>query len=582
MVLKPAMRLFALLLAVAALTGAARPAHAPRSAGYGPRDPAAREAAEDAEASPSADDGDRDEIDADAMAPSAAGSDDDEDQRDGSDLDADDVSALAPNFVPDQKYVVHAVDGVAPSLTPPRLPDLSGYTLKAIEARLPHGPRAQTHIGDMVGEDCFKAFEGGDERLREWATRQQRFPKAIFIEHGRISPRELVENLPDDAIAETAPGVFVARLPIEIRPDAALIIGPEVREFRLSQDRGAFLVNDGKLFMLRSALVAWNEAAQRPARYTDKHDFRPFLLSWGGSETYIGASRIESLGYAASKSYGISISQYSPAMAPRLKRMPPTGWLIDSEIVDNWYGWYCYEADGYVLKGNRFHDNIKYGIDPHDRSRHLIIAQNQTWNTKEKHGIIVSREVNDSWIIDNESHDNALSGIVVDRSSLNDVVAHNKTYRNGGNGVTVYESSSTLIWQNLSTDNAHHGVYIRNSSDIRLYDNLIVRNGLSGVYGLVKDLSDIPRNFQLDPYKQALSLLVAGGQIGANGSGPIAISRTERAEFYNVELIRPQRELGIKLLGMLAPYQTELLDVLVRQRRAVVIEPVRRGGSGQP
>src|SRR3546814_14918680 len=88
-------------------------------------------------------------------------------------------------------------------------------------------------------------------------------------------------------------------------------------------------------------------------------------------------STVANLGYAASKSYGVSISQFSPALAPRMNRPNPTGWLIDSEFYDNWYGFYCYEAEDVVIRGNDYHDNIKYSIDQHDRLRRLIIARTQ-------------------------------------------------------------------------------------------------------------------------------------------------------------------------------------------------------------
>src|SRR3546814_12525544 len=105
-----------------------------------------------------------------------------------------------------------------------------------------------------------------------------------------------------------------------------------------------------------------------------------------------------------------------------MNRPNPTGWLIDSEFYDNWYGFYCYEAEDVVIRGNDYHDNIKYGIDPHDRSRRLIIAGNKAHDTKEKHGIIVSREVDDSWIINKQAYDNELSGIVIDRNSVNNEI----------------------------------------------------------------------------------------------------------------------------------------------------------------
>src|SRR5690606_24220501 len=136
-------------------------------------------------------------------------------------------------------------------------------------------------------------------------------------------------------------------------------------------------------------------------------------------------STVASLGYAASKSYGVSLSQYSPSLVRAMDRDNPTGWLIDSVFEDNWYGFYCYEADDVAIVGNIYRNNIVYGIDPHDRSHRLVMAESEAYGTVQTHGIIVSREVNESWIFRNRSHHNGLSGIVIDRSSVRNVVADN-------------------------------------------------------------------------------------------------------------------------------------------------------------
>jgi poly(beta-D-mannuronate) C5 epimerase len=132
-------------------------------------------------------------------------------------------------------------------------------------------------------------------------------------------------------------------------------------------------------------------------------------------------------------------------MAPKMKRKRPTGWLLNSQFVDNLYGFYCYEADDVVILGNTYRDNIVYGIDPHDRSRRLIIAHNDVFGTHKKHGIILSREVNDSWIIYNRTYNNQLSGIVLDRASVNNLLAYNETYKNRSDGMTLYESGNNLL-----------------------------------------------------------------------------------------------------------------------------------------
>ena len=241
--------------------------------------------------------------------------------------------------------------------------------------------------------------------------------------------------------------MFVARLPIVVSQGATLDIDKQVKELRLSQERGAFLVNDGMLFVRDSKVTGWSESKKEPAWFKTPNEFRPFLISWGGAEVYLSNSTFTSFGYNASKAYGISISQYSPGMDKQMKRPRPKGWVIDSTIVDSWYGFYCYEADDLVVKGNTYRDNIVYGIDPHDRSHRLIIADNTVHGTRKKHGIIVSREVNDSFIFNNRSYENKLSGIVLDRNSEGNLVAYNEVYRNHSDGITLRERRQPALGQ---------------------------------------------------------------------------------------------------------------------------------------
>jgi len=502
-----------------------------------------------------------------------AGDTDEHDQGDGSDLeDPDDETPDLSH----QNYVVLA--GSSKDLARldskvPTLPDLSPYTPENAKKKIVRTPRGNISVGSMLTETSFNSFKGRNEQLREWAMRQSSLPKVIFIAGGYVTPRDLARSLPKQYFEETEKGIFVARLPIDVRPGATLHIGEDVKDFRLSLDRGAFLVNEGMLFITDTQVEAWNEAKRGPALFEDEHKFRPFIISWAASQTYIVGSKVAHLGFAATKAYGISISQFSPKLAPVFHRDRPTGWLLNSEFYDNWYGFYCYEADDVVIRGNNYHDNIKYGIDPHDRSLRLIIAENSASGTKEKHGIIVSREVNDSWIFNNKSFENKLSGIVVDRSSVNNVVAHNQVYRNHADGITIYESPDTLIWQNLVTANDRHGIRVRNSIDARLNGNVAISNGLSGIYGHIKNLNDTGRNIRLDPFHQTISMTVVGGQLVSNGSGPVTIDQPLSLELYDVDLRRPARDLGIKFTGVLGQYQEQVLDILVRRKLPVVIRP---------
>ncbi|MHB2240639.1 mannuronan 5-epimerase AlgG [Pseudomonas monsensis] len=473
-------------------------------------------------------------------------------------------------------YTVSSAPTEALNLAAPKLPDISGYTAEAAAAKIVRSKAGKVSVRRMMQEDALKDFIGGDNKMAEWVVRQHGIPQAIFVDDGYLNLKDLAQKLPKQYFSETSPGVYLAKLPIVVGRKGILEIDGQTQELRLSQEAGAFMVNDGQLFVRDTKVTGWREKDNGPATFRSPKEFRPFLLAWGGTETYIVNSKMASFGYANSKSYGVSISQYTPNMAKVLKRPEPTGWIVGSEFSDMWYGFYCYETRNFVVKGNTYKDNIVYGIDPHDRSHGLIIAENTVHGTKKKHGIIISREVNDSFIFNNKSFDNHLSGLVIDRNSVNNIIAYNEIYKNHTDGITLYESADNLLWGNKVISNKRHGIRIRNSVNIRLYENVAMANGLTGVYGHIKDLTDTDRDIKLDPFDAQVSLIVVGGELAANGSGPLSIDSPLSVELYRVSMLAPTKSSGISFNGILGERQDEILDLLVRQQKAVLIDPVER------
>ncbi len=473
-------------------------------------------------------------------------------------------------------YTISSPPTAPLEMAKPALPDLSGYTAAAMEKKIVRTKPGKISIRRMMQEDALKDFIGGDNKMAEWVVRQHGIPQAIFVDDGYMNLKDLLSKVPKQYLSETSPGVFLAKLPIVVGRKGILDIDKQTKELRLSQEAGSFLINDGQLFVRDTKVTGWSEKANGPALFKSPKEFRPFLLAWGGTETYISNTKMASFGYANSKSYGVSISQYTPNMAKVLKRAEPTGWIIDSEFSDMWYGFYCYETTGFVVKSNTYKDNIVYGIDPHDRSHGLIIADNTVYGTKKKHGIIISREVNDSFIFNNRSYDNKLSGLVIDRNSVNNLIADNEIYRNHTDGITLYESGDNLLWGNKVIANRRHGIRVRNSVNIRLYENTAMANGLTGVYGHIKDLTDTDRDIALDPFDAKVSLIVVGGELAGNGSGPLSIDSPLSVELYRVSMLAPTKSSGISFNGVLGDRQEEILDLLVRQQKAVLIDPVER------
>ena len=491
-----------------------------------------------------------------------------------------DTAAKAPIIAKElqqaKTYTISSPPTAPLEMAKPALPDLSGYTAQAMEKKIVKTKAGKISIRRMMQEDALKDFIGGDNKMAEWVVRQHGIPQAIFVDDGYMNLKDLLGKVPKQYLSETSPGVFLAKLPIVVGRKGILDIDKQTKELRLSQEAGSFLINDGQLFVRDTKVTGWNEKAKGPALFKSPKEFRPFLLAWGGTQTYISNTKMASFGYANSKSYGVSISQYTPNMAKVLKRPEPTGWIVGSEFSDMWYGFYCYETRDFVVKGNTYKDNIVYGIDPHDRSHRLIIADNTVYGTKKKHGIIISREVNDSFIFNNRSYDNKLSGLVIDRNSVNNLIAYNEIYKNHTDGITLYESADNLLWGNKVISNRRHGIRIRNSVNIRLYENVSMANGLTGIYGHIKDLSDTDRDIKLDPFDAEVSLIVVGGELAANGSGPLSIDSPLSVELYRVSMLAPTKSSGISFTGILGERQDEILDLLVRQQKAVLIDPVER------
>jgi mannuronan 5-epimerase len=65
---------------------------------------------------------------------------------------------------------------------------------------------------------------------------------------------------------------------------------------------------------------------------------------------------------------------------------------------------------------------------------------------------------------------------------------------------------------------------------------------------------------------------VVGGQLSANGSGPINVDEPVRIQLYGIDLRTPQRELGYRLGGALLAFQVDVLDILMRRKQVTVLE----------
>jgi len=432
------------------------------------------------------------------------------------------------------------------------LPDLTEFTPQSTRKNLPGDYSGTASVGPTEGERILSETFRKD-RLPGFKKRQgTAATQAIKLEGGAITLREVVRQIDDEAVLSAEGSVVTVRLPILIKPGASLIIdGQDTAEVRLSTDRGALVANAGRLYVIDAVVTSWDEQESTATTFRNKQEFRPFLASYIRSQTYLAGSTFRHLGYHAPTSYGVSLSSQPERENPRKKSEWPTGSIIGCQFEGLYYGFYSFEARGVTILDSKYTDSIVYGIDPHDRSTELVIARNTTTGTREKHGIIGSRGVCDSYIFANRSYGNNGSGIMLDRQCNGNVICNNKVYRNG-QGIAIYESSANVIANNLLVENKKSGIRVRNSEEIVLASNRVVGNGDYGIEVSAKRLDDhAKRTGRNDEYVEAVEVTMHDQRVSLNRRGIIKgnnVSYLGMSQILtDVDLSNVEAEVGLKL-----------------------------------
>lgn len=464
------------------------------------------------------------------------------------------------------------LDGARIGDAAPRLPD---FAIRAgdVRAAIPALEAGVTDLSlarlNRFNAKFFEDIVGTSARDFLFNAQTNINPTYVFLSRGVFTLGQVAAQLGDGGGWEIGrdASTITLRVPLVVGPFATLILsGAEAAEYRISATKGAFIVNAGRLYVVDTSLIAYDEEAGAAAfsDYAGKSRFRPFITAWSDSQTYVANSSVVGFGYSAGKTYGLSFtSGPRDIVALRDDSRAPTGILVDSSFDQMLYGFYSFEAEGISVIGNEYRDNIVYGIDPHDRSEDLRIAFNTAYGSVQKHGIIVSREVDHSYIVGNVAFANHGSGIMLDRDSVGDLVYANTSIGNRQDGISLFESSCNLIAANLVEANERSGIRVRNSADVAIAHNVIRDNHGSGLEAYVVDLRTVPgskdRDFALDPFEARTTITAAWNTLESNGMG-IALRGASEAVFHGNTFLRQTpklyggdlQSLRVRMLGFAA------------------------------
>ncbi len=428
-------------------------------------------------------------------------------------------------------------------------PELGQYTVEAIRKRLPkrHTGRMAKSVPIKLLSFISKTNYIAMEKL--WDKIGNDNPHVIVIGQGSYSLEKIHQQIDDPGvIKKEGKGVYTLFQPLYVAPTASLVIS-EGNTLRLSLQHGVFILSNSEFFVVDSKITVWdvsqNNQGQREKLSEQElllkgiQKARPYILALNGSHLYFANSEFFGLGYQGSSgTYGLSLgsqAQSRDGLRGYLRTLPKAGgWFVGNTFEDLFFGFFTSDAQNVVLAGNLFRDNIIYNIDPHDDTKNLIIARNVTYGAKKAHGIILSREVNDSFIVDNITFNNKGSGIMLDRSCMNTVISNNLVFSNEGDGIAVFESDDNQISGNNVMRNGRNGIYIRNSLEINLVRNQIEHNGQYGLEVSAVNIDFLEtRDFLLDPYHQRASASLVQNAFVANLNSAILTKDAEKLTLIN-------------------------------------------------
>jgi poly(beta-D-mannuronate) C5 epimerase len=421
--------------------------------------------------------------------------------------------------------------GARPAL--PSLPDLDGWETILDGLEPPRHVPGEVKIRPVQQEPALAgSFTRAARAMPEWGG------EAVVIEHG-------VHTLEQAATAAGRPDLLRCRqdgcelrAPLLVHAGAGLVIGGSRHKplrVRLHQEAGAFAINAGVLHVERVSLLGWSSSKGALAE-TGGKGFRPFVAAFGGSRTAVLRAELVHLGFEGAKAYGFTLSSH-PRLFPGEQ---PSARVFASRFHQLYYGLYTYEARSVVVIGNVFSDSDRYGIDPHDASSDLLIARNEIHGARD-HGVILSGDVHDSWVVGNLSRDNAGSGLLLDGGSRGNAVINNRLVDNVQDGIAVYESHDNVIAFNRIERNGRVGIRVRGSAANVVANNVITG---SGGYGLeAYDWADTARPLPPEKAKdqRPVSLTLFGNSFADNAKGACRFKTVREVIAYadDAGLLRP-------------------------------------------
>lgn len=301
--------------------------------------------------------------------------------------------------------------------------------------------------------------------------------QAIVLEGGSFTLPAIAAALPGPGWLDCDGPRCTLSAPLVVGRNTTLAI--EGIDLTLSQDHGAAILSWGLLVVSDATLRAWNLTRDLPAE-TDATGlpYRPHIATFAASHTLIRRSDLRHLGHQAAMSYGLSFGTEGRS-GPVTEH--PSVDMIGNRLLDVYFGFFSFDADGVNVIDNHIAESHVYGIDPHDDTRNMFIHGNYVLGARRSHGIILSRRIHNTIVSYNVSAGNKKAGFFLDKSCTDVLVTGNDSFLNGTEGLALHEVARVAVIGNRFHNNGADGIRLRASEQVVLDGNTVTANGKHGL-----------------------------------------------------------------------------------------------------
>lgn len=326
----------------------------------------------------------------------------------------------------------------------------------------------------------------------------------------------------------------------------------------------AITVNGGTLNATGVTVTSWDDQAGKPDTKADyvtgaTKRGRAFVRAVSTKDAAgkihkstmnIDKSVFTNLGYYAAESYGVAYkTRYCDRANPAACGSGAAGGnQTNSTFSGNYMGTYYWGTRGQRFVGNKYINNIMYGLNGHDGATGITINRNIA-SDNGNHGIICSQRCGDIKITENRVEGNGkkpwagpnpdsdvdpntkpgqVHGIMVHRGVTGAVISNNVINNHpNGSGIAVFDNSGTLVQRN-GIEGAKYGIRVSvGSGSNRFIGNRVSNSGDYGVYSFKG--SDKPQ-YTTSSGRPAANVFSGNTISGAKGS-IIKLTESDRFSF---------------------------------------------------